>query len=1538
MDQQRVRMSEITRFASSRPAGVGSRPLHPAALALLLAAALAAGAPPARGASSGSSPLYTPQGNGAGTANGDYIASGINTFYRYFIEVPSGLSRLRVQLFDADIGMGADEQTEGTTVRDRKRAANYDTTATYSLIDPSGTARPTQFSTGSSTGPASSDNAWLSLYDGNGVNDVRDNFGSASYSNNDGSQNWAAAWIESDSPPTGTGPTAGGIQIVSGELRIGNGSGTPSLERQADLSATGLNLIQAFFSFSFRLSGLGNGETLAVQVSSNGGTSYTTLETLDKNSTGTTRDYNITSSIASNTRVRFLVSGGFTNNNRFIFFDNVRIHDGGALTAGHWELRVDESSATTTGTAINALGIRADDGDATSGGTELNVYYDSHNQYGINPPTSGTVSHTYAFYPYITSGCKAEENDFDYDSNSGTTGAMTFTSRSGAFTKSLASTDLSSNDVWKRNDLTGWVSDSDAVDYGLWSAAVEIDSYIVTGTENGNYANLYLTNDQAAANPPTANPSTNAFRVYLPTDAGAAPVEPYAEQFLRYGSGPGTNPPTVNQTTRFVVTVKVVNPTAQAITFSASNLVTANVPGSGATYAGSPVVSQGSIVAQPSVGGTGNITWNPGTLAAGATALLDYQVDVKPTSAGQRVVVTGTPASGNGTRAQYVDGTGNTTQSRATYLFGPLCELASKQGLATQAVVSSFTAHAEGGAVVVEWQTASEAGTAGFDLYRQDAKSGRWQKLNQGLLLGLLHAPQGGTYRFVDAGAATREAPVYRLVEVEMGGKRRQHGPYPVVVDWDRSGRSGSQPPRPETGYDRAAHPAARPAVPRDEMEPAVAEVSSNAPPARAIHVAVRESGLYYLKAEDIAPYFGLTPQAASAAIGSGKLSLTLRDQPVAWFADLDGGKKSKGLFFYGQAIDSIFTDSNVYRLDRGKGATMAAAAVATGAGAATDSFAASAHAEQDLLPATLVALDPESDYWFWDFVQSGDPTFGTKTFAFDAPGLAAAAGSATLVVHLQGATASGVTGEHHAAVRLNGTPLGEVRWQGVAAQDATFSVAQSALHETGNQVDVTGVLDGGTPFSIFYVDSFDLSYRRLYRAAGDALAFRGDGNPRLTVSGFTGATIRVLDLQDPQQPRWLTGATVDADPAAAGRYRVSFQPDAPQVPYLAAGPGSVKAASALRPWRDAGLRAADNRADYLVVTAPSLRAAAERLAAYRAGQGLETRVVDLDEVADEFNFGIASPHALQDFLVYAWHNWAKPPRYVALAGAGTFDYRDRLGFGGNLVPPLLVRGDGGLFGSDNLLADVAGGDGLPEMAIGRIPAHTAAELDAYTHKLMAYEGGAGDWPGNAVMLADAPDGGADFGADSERVAALLPSGYAVDRIYLGATPLPSARTQLLGDIGRGASLIDYLGHGALDRLAAGGLLANADAATLTNGDRLPVLTAMTCAVNRFTVPGVPALGELLVDAPNGGAVAVWAPSGLSIHSQALLLAESFYQLNSVPGLDRLGDQILRSLRVFHGLGGDGSMLDIYNLLGDPALRLRRPTPPPATPGTSSGE
>jgi hypothetical protein len=286
-------------------------------------------------------------------------------------------------------------------------------------------------------------------------------------------------------------------------------------------------------------------------------------------------------------------------------------------------------------------------------------------------------------YPYVTAGCTFGENDFDFDSNSGNVGSVTFTSRSGFFTQSLTSATLSSDNSWNRDTITGWNSDGSATEYGVWSSNLTVNSYLVSGTPNGNYGSVYLSNYQSAANPPAANPTANAFRIYLPTDASTAPAKPYLRHTFVNPLGP--NPPPIGVPIPFSVIVAFVNPTPYAITFDATHLVTANVPGGGSVFGGNAQVSLGSLVSQPAVGGTGNLTWNPGVVAAGSTALLSYTVITTFSSNGQRIPLSATPASGNGTRAFFVDETGNTAQTRASYTFGPMCELAATAGLATAA-------------------------------------------------------------------------------------------------------------------------------------------------------------------------------------------------------------------------------------------------------------------------------------------------------------------------------------------------------------------------------------------------------------------------------------------------------------------------------------------------------------------------------------------------------------------------------------------------------------------------------------------------------------------------------------------------------------------------------------------------------------------------------------------------------------------------------------------------------------------------------------
>jgi hypothetical protein len=149
-----------------------------------------------------------------------------------------------------------------------------------------------------------------------------------------------------------------------------------------------------------------------------------------------------------------------------------------------------------------------------------------------------------------------------------------------------------------------------------------------------------------------------------------------------------------------------------------------------------------------------------------------------------------------------------------------------------------------------------------------------------------------------------------------------------------------------------------------------------------------------------------------------------------------------------------------------------------------------------------------------------------------------------------------------------------------------------------------------------------------------------------------------------------------------------------------------------VKPLRSA-LKSTRNRADYLLIAPRRFLDEAKPLLDLRVRQGLLPRAVAVEQVFDDFGFGETRPQALQDFISYAYHYWSSPRlRYVLLVGDATFDFKDYLQLGiVNQVPPLIVPTSYIWTVSDPTLAAVNGGDILPDVAIGRLPAANEGEV-----------------------------------------------------------------------------------------------------------------------------------------------------------------------------------------------------------------------------------
>jgi hypothetical protein len=97
----------------------------------------------------------------------------------------------------------------------------------------------------------------------------------------------------------------------------------------------------------------------------------------------------------------------------------------------------------------------------------------------------------------------------------------------------------------------------------------------------------------------------------------------------------------------------------------------------------------------------------------------------------------------------------------------------------------------------------------------------------------------------------------------------------------------------------------------------------------------------------------------------------------------------------------------------------------------------------------------------------------------------------------------------------------------------------------------------------------------------------------------------------------------------------------------------------------------------------------------------------------------------------------------------------------------------------------------------------------------------------------------------------------------------------------------------------------------------------MTCLAGNSGLPGYTAIGETLLRQEGGGVAAVWAPSGMSENDLAGTLAGGFYAALFASENPRLGDVVNSSRRTYKAVHLPVYMLSIYNLLGDPAMRVR---------------
>jgi Peptidase family C25 len=925
------------------------------------------------------------------------------------------------------------------------------------------------------------------------------------------------------------------------------------------------------------------------------------------------------------------------------------------------------------------------------------------------------------------------------------------------------------------------------------------------------------------------------------------------------------------------------------------------------------LVSQGSIVTQPATGGTGFVEWNPGVVVGGDSASLSYTVNVTPPSAA-RLPVTGTPAL-NGTTARYVDETGNVTQGRATYQWGPLCSLAVTAGTSvpTPATLAKVQSTRSGEFVDIEWLTDAQVGVAWFDLLVPDI-NGDWQPLPDARVMAEADSMEATPYALRVRTAASQ----FMLQTRDIDGQTQRIGPFPVGA------QLGEAPQHQRTPWAQIHDTLAQ------QRTPAAASAMRRA------DIKVDQDGIQQVAFE------ALPDSAQWSGVPIDSLALTERGTPVPLHINSADGVFGPGdsIEFIGQKEGSIYTNERIYRLQ-----VDAANALRVVERRSADTATAIKASHQ-----SVVRLDdnrlygfasPLPDPWYVERLTARPQQPTSKNYVLNVANLMPGAAQLRVVVW-GGIDYPGAEADHILRLSLNGVALGERQFDGVNALYFDVAVADSTLRDGANTVTLT--LPGTThPVDIIHLEAIELRYQSALNAANGALQ----------ISDFDDATAAPADLisgagferaLDPVACTTATGSsrcvaisTVGWTQAPSAWLRstdgkVEVWRDLPAPTAGAARFDVVKGSVAdiqlvsaqtlKRPSVGSSIASdtvRENELDVLIITHPQFRAGAETLASRREAQGLSVAVVDTTTAYSLYSGGTVDPAAIAALIRTAWD--LQRVRYVVLVGADTLDYFNRLGDNAiSFVPTRYLRLHSVVnhAPSDASFADVDG-DGAPDVALGRLAVRTPAELTQVLAKIAQFEASPAQ---GGLFINDRTDGnGVSFAARSSYLQQQFPQPSSASN--LDTQTIAQTRQSLVSAVSNGVTLISYYGHSSMSSwsLPAPGLMTPSEiyGGSLASAANPTVLLQLGCWNTYHVQPRYDTLGSAWLLGP-GAAVAVIGSAALADADHAWAFGAEF--LRATANSPRLGDALLAAQRATWQ--NDPDAVDVIlgtTLLGDPTLR-----------------
>ncbi len=355
---------------------------------------------------------------------------------------------------------------------------------------------------------------------------------------------------------------------------------------------------------------------------------------------------------------------------------------------------------------------------------------------------------------------------------------------------------------------------------------------------------------------------------------------------------------------------------------------------------------------------------------------------------------------------------------------------------------------------------------------------------------------------------------------------------------------------------------------------------------------------------------------------------------------------------------------------------------------------------------------------------------------------------------------------------------------------------------------------------------------------------------------------------------------------------------------------------------------------DYLIITHKTLLTASVSYAEYRkskAGGNFSTKVVPVEQIYDQFGYGMDQVIGLRNYGQYLSKYWSNL-KYVLLIGRA-LNYRDlRVDKNYTKYAHLNLVPTFGYPGADNLIF-ARPGENVPVFLIGRLAAQNSDQVVTYLTKVKEYESKLKSptsnddlyWRKNVLHMAGGNQTDQRFDLALESLKNLFESTSLKPIITsvnkTSSDPIQGGLSEIITNkINEGVAIQTYLGHGAVNATELG--LDNPD--LFNNDGKYPICMTLGCNSGNIHTTGI-SLSESFIFSKKGDIIYL-SSSGIGTDGGYIKYVSGLYPRIGNTMYDKsIGEQHYSTLKDFQNSGNsffDISLSQQFAIHGDPAIHI----------------